>query len=101
MAEEKKTNKINLICERRLEKYKKLSSEALRQAEKNIEKGKEKEAQEILKMVRCYLSDAEHFEKLGNWVNAFACLNYAHGWLDAGVRLGIFDVKDERLFTVK
>jgi len=28
-------------------------------------------------------------------------LNYAHGWLDAGARLGIFDVKgDSRLFTV-
>jgi len=28
-------------------------------------------------------------------------LNYAHGWLDSGVRLGVFDVTDRDLFTVK
>jgi hypothetical protein len=34
-------------------------------------------------------------------VTAFAALNYAHGWLDAGARLGLFDVgKDNVLFTV-
>jgi hypothetical protein len=34
-------------------------------------------------------------------VNAFAALNYAHGWLDAGARLGLFDVDhDSTLFTV-
>ena len=30
-----------------------------------------------------YLKDAEHFESKGDLVNAFAALNYAHGWLDA------------------
>ena len=39
-------------------------------------------------------------KKKGNIVNAFAALNYAHGWLDAGARLGIFDVHDSKLFTV-
>ena len=34
-------------------------------------------------------------------VNAFAALNYAHGWLDAGVRLDIFETDDNKLFTVK
>jgi len=39
--------------------------------------------------------------KKGDVVNAFACLNYAHGWLDAGARLGLFDVDgDNVLFTV-
>jgi len=27
-------------------------------------------------------------------------LNYAHGWIDSGVRLKVFDVDDDRLFTV-
>ena len=52
-------------------------------------------------MVSNYLSDAHHFEGKEDLVNAFAALNYSHGWLDCGVRIGVFDVKDDRLFTVK
>jgi len=52
-------------------------------------------------MASNYVSDAKHFEKKGDLVNAFAAINYAHGWIDSGVRLNIFDVKDSRLFTVK
>ena len=84
----------------KIEKYYKLSSKALKIAEKSIEKSKIKEAEEIILMVKCYLSDAKHFEKKGDYVNSFACLNYAHGWLDAGARLKIFKVSDNRLFTV-
>ena len=36
-----------------------------------------------------------------DYVTAFAALNYAHGWLDAGARIGVFDVNhDSKLFTV-
>ena len=52
-------------------------------------------------MVENYLSDSKHFEKKKDLVNAFVAINYCHGWLDAGARLGIFDVKDDRLFTVR
>jgi len=51
-------------------------------------------------MIERYTLDARHFEEKGDWVNAFAALNYAHGWLDAGARIGLFDVHDSRLFTV-
>ena len=52
-------------------------------------------------MVENYLSDAKYFEKKQDYVNAFAAINYAHGWLDAGARLGLFDVDhDNVLFTV-
>lgn len=98
---ESKDKKINLVCERRIDKYRNLSEEALKIAKKNIVKGKEKEASEIIKMAECYISDSKHFEKQGHFVNAFAALNYAHGWIDSGARLGIFDVKDDRLFTIK
>ena len=54
---------------------------------------------EFIDMIERYLSDAEHFQKKGDLVNAFAALNYAHGWLDAGARLGIFDVHDSELFA--
>lgn len=92
---------INLVCERRLKHYFEVSEKAFKIAEKSIMKGREEDAKEILKMARCYLDDAKHFEKQKHKVNAFAAINYAHGWLDCGARLGIFDVKDTRLFTVK
>lgn len=89
------------ITKQRLKKYFSLTSKALKIAEKSGIKGKEKEFFEIIKMVKNYLSDAKYFESKGDFVNAFAALNYAHGWLDAGARLDIFDVDDNKLFTIK
>jgi len=58
-------------------------------------------ADDFLKMARSYYEDATHFAAKGDLVNAFAAVNYAHGWLDAGARLGVFDVDgDNRLFTL-
>jgi hypothetical protein len=88
------------ISKDKIEKYYKLSSRALEIAKKSIEKSKEKEAKEIILMVECYLKDSLHFEKNNDYINAFACINYAHGWLDAGARLKIFNVTDNKLFTV-
>jgi len=60
-----------------------------------------KMADDFLNMAKAYYSDAENFFKKGDYVNAFACVNYAHGWLDAGVRIGLFDVGgDDQLFTL-
>tara|TARA_Y100000310_G_C20670395_1_gene809950 strand:+ start:981 stop:1211 length:231 start_codon:yes stop_codon:yes gene_type:complete len=59
-----------------------------------------KEREDFLDMIKRYIKDSKHFKEQGNIVNAFAALNYAHGWLDAGARLGLFDVHDSRLFTV-
>ncbi|GAI98325.1 unnamed protein product [marine sediment metagenome] len=89
------------ITKEKLEKYFKLTSMALETAKKSIISGKEAYAKEIIDMVSNYLSDAKHFEKNEDFVNAFAALNYAHGWLDSGVRLDIFKTKDDKLFTVK
>jgi uncharacterized protein len=58
-------------------------------------------AESFLEMARSYYADATHFRQKGDFVNAFACVNYAHGWLDAGARIGLFDVnEDDRLFTL-
>ncbi len=54
---------------------------------------------EFIDMIESYINDAEHFKLKGDVVNAFAALNYAHGWLDAGSRIGIFDVHDSELFA--
>ncbi len=58
-------------------------------------------AEDFLRMATSYQSDAKDFHAKGDFVNAFACINYAHGWLDAGARLGVFDVgQDDVLFTL-
>ena len=89
------------ITKEKLEKYFNLTGKALKVAKKSVIKGKEKQAKEIFKMVENYLSDAKYFEKNKDFINAFAAINYAHGWLDSGVRLDIFDVKNDKLFTIK
>lgn len=89
------------ITREKLDRYFRLTGDALGIARKSIFVGKDEEAKEIVDMVENYVSDARHFEGKGDWVNAFAALAYAHGWLDAGVRLGMFDVDDRKLFTVR
>lgn len=89
------------ITKEKLDHYFEITEQALTIAKKGVIKGKEHQAKEIVDMVSNYLSDARHFYEEGNWVNAFAALNYAHGWLDAGVRLDVFHVTNDKLFTVK
>ncbi|MBR9691819.1 DUF357 domain-containing protein [Candidatus Woesearchaeota archaeon] len=89
------------ITDEKLEKYFSVTKKALEKAKASSNRTSlEKERLDFIDMIERYLSDAEHFEKKGEIVNAFAALNYAHGWLDAGARLGIFDVHDSKLFTV-
>lgn len=94
-------SKISDITKEKIEKYLNLTETALKEAKKSINSKKKNEADKILEMVSCYLADSKYFEKEGNYVNAFACINYAHGWLDSGSRLGIFKVKDNKLFVLE
>ena len=91
------------ITKEKLEKYFSVTGKALAKV-KIVKKGKidfESAAKDFLDMAQRYFDDAKHFEKKGDIVTAFAALNYAHGWLDAGARLGLFDVDhDSELFTV-
>ena len=89
------------ISESKLKKYFELTTRALEEVKKKIVKKYSSQAKEIIEMASNYLSDAHYFEKKKDFVNAFASLNYSHGWIDAGVRLGFFDVHDNKLFTVK
>jgi hypothetical protein len=92
-----------LLTEERVEKYISLTSEALLKLkiaapEKSFNR---RLAEDFLKMARAYFVDAKDFADKGDLVNAFACVNYAHGWLDSGARIGLFDVGgDDRLFTL-
>jgi hypothetical protein len=85
----------------KLDKYVKVTENAIKLAEKSgnrtpLVKGRE----DCLDMIKRYFSDALHYKEKGDYVTAFAALNYAHGWLDACARIGIFDVHDSNLFTV-
>lgn len=101
MKNQKKSKKINLVCDRRLDKYFSITKKAIEEARKKIVSERKKDALAVLDMASRYLQDAEYFRKQGNYVNAFAAVNYAHGWLDAGSKLGLFDVSDSSLFVVK
>lgn len=91
----------NIITKEKIEKYFTLTKTALVEVKKHIIKGKENEAKEIIEMSENYVSDAHHFFEKNDYVNCFGALNYAHGWIDSGVRLGVFDVHDDKLFTIR
>jgi hypothetical protein len=58
-------------------------------------------AEDFVDMARAYYEDAKHFRDNAEFEKALANVNYAHGWLDAGARLGLFDVgEDDQLFTL-
>lgn len=90
------------IGSEKLAKYFQVTEQALekaKEAPENLDVNDGTRA-DFLDMIERYLSDARHFKEKGNIVNAFAALNYAHGWLDAGARIGLWDVGDSNLFTV-
>ena len=55
----------------------------------------------MLRMADDYASDAAHFARNGDLVRAFGAINYAHAWIDAGVKSGWLDGHgDDVLFTL-
>ena len=90
------------ITKERLEKYFALTGEALQKVKSALDNSRKATAEDFLDMAQRYYDDARFFvDKKEDMVLAFAALNYAHGWLDAGARIGLFKVKDNRLFTVE
>ena len=59
-------------------------------------------AAEVAEMAESYLDDGRHFRAGDDPVNALASFSYGYGWLDAGVRLGLFELPaDAELFTTE
>jgi len=90
------------ITDEKLKKYFDITGQALKKAKDNISKDNSKKefAADFLDMAQRYYNDAKYFREKDDYVNAFAALSYAHGWLDAGARIKLFDVHDSKLFTV-
>ncbi len=58
-------------------------------------------AEDFLEMIDAYISDARHFSDGGDLLRAIEAVSYAYGWIDAGVRTGLFDVGgDDVRFTL-
>ena len=90
---------MKIEIEKKLQKYFELTSKALKKV-KIVEKHK-KEAEDFLDLAQRYYDDAKYFEKKGDLINAYGAVVYSHAFLDAGARLGFFDVgKDNELFMV-
>lgn len=93
----------NRTPEQVYERYLDLTKRALAKARIAPQKGTKEHSQaaDFLDMAQRYFSDAQHFHSKGMVAEALAAVSYAHGWLDAGARIGLFDVGgDSELFTV-
>lgn len=91
----------NIITKEKLEKYFGITKEAIDMVkDKGFDETRIKEAEDFFDMATRYFFDANHFYDKDDYINAFAAINYAHGWLDAGARIKLFKVNDSRLFTV-
>ena len=91
------------VTSERIEKYLGLTAKALEKVSIIGESGSDShtKAEDILGMVNAYYSDSQYFLSEGRGDDAFAAINYAHGWIDCGVRLGYLDGKgDWKLFTL-
>lgn len=89
--------------QKKVEKYRALTKKALEKVEilKGLSEKDRKTAQAFLEMARNYFSDAKYFEEKKDLLTALAAYSYAHAWLDAGVKAGLFDHKgDGRLFVL-
>jgi len=103
MSTKKQLEISNVISKEKLEKYFDVTGRALKKLKLVSPKKTHLDliAKDFLMMAQTYYDDANHFYKKGDYINAFAALNYSHGWLDAGARLGLWDVEhDSVLFTV-
>ncbi len=88
------------ITKEKLEKYFDITKRALEKVTGKFDESRKENAEDFFDMASRYYSDAKHFYSKDDYVNAFAAVNYAHGWLDAGARIGLFKVTDSKLFTV-
>lgn len=93
---------VETALRERLERYLELTGRALGKVRATppgrsfLRKG----AEDVLAMARSYYDDAKHFQQEEDLPRALAAVTYAHGWIDAGVRLGLLDGgDDDQTFT--
>jgi len=93
----------NIVTKDKLTHYIGLTRKARQKATPIPEEGshESEQLQIMLRMADDYASDAQHFMDKGDYVRAFGAINYAHAWIDAGVKLRLLDGHgDDVLFTL-
>ena len=88
---------------KKVEKYRSLTEKALKKVGICVPENSALYpiAKDFYAMAENYFNDAKHFERQDKLSTALASYSYAHAWLDAGARLGVFDVKNDfKLFTL-
>ena len=97
------TEDLETVTVERVKAYLDITKRAREKATELVDSRSE-EGQKLAVMMRMaddYASDAEHFLKAGDLVRAFGAINYAHAWIDAGVKIGWLDGHgDDVLFTL-
>lgn len=89
--------------EEKTDRYERMLANALDEADVAVPLGTPlgDAATDCLEMAESYLDDGRHFRDDDDFVNALASYSYGYGWLDAGVRIGLFSVPDDsHLFTM-
>ena len=84
------------------DRYEQMLADALDEADRTAPEGTPlgQAAVDCREMADSYLKDGRHFRENGDLVNALASFSYGYGWLDAGVRIGLFSIpEDTELFT--
>jgi len=93
----------NVVTVEKVESYLDITRRARAKATPMVEPGTP-EANHLAVMLRMaddYASDAAHFARQGDLVRACGAINYAHAWIDAGVKIGYLDGHgDDVLFTL-
>lgn len=83
-------------------KYRELLEKALSTIKINIENESflKDMADNYLEMANNYLKDGKVLEDTKDFTRALASYSYAYGWIDAGVRIGLFYGVDRNMFTL-
>lgn len=94
--------KQQAVLEEKVQRYRDLLHKALKAFEVAPQENShlKKVADDFSNMASSYYDDGVHFMEERDMVNALVCFSYGHAWLDAGVKLGVFKVSDENLFTI-
>ena len=93
----------NIVTKEKLTHYIGLTRKARQKATPIHKEGshESEQLQIMLRMADDYASDAQHFMDKGDYVRAIGAINYAHAWIDAGVKLRLLDGHgDDVLFTL-
>jgi len=83
-------------------KYRELLEKALDTIKINIENESflKDMAKNYQEMAKNYLEDGKVLEEKKDYIRALASYSYAYGWIDSGVRIGLFYGTDRNLFTL-